>query len=111
MTFKTVSKRFQLPPPRDLSLPLGDGGADEAAAGHVVGTLVGEVGVFAHSPKGSAEGEGVRLHTWAEELDLECAVGDAPRLPDQPMQPLLAHHTRALLVHITIIRRSYWPTI
>ena len=48
----------------------------------------------------------IRLHARIEELDLERAVGDAPRLADQLMQPLLAHHALALLVDITAMRRA-----
>ena len=45
--------------------------------------------------RGSAEREHKRLHTRIEKLDLELAISNVPRLPDQLIQPLVAH--RALI--------------
>src|SRR6516165_5598458 len=52
---------------------------------------------------GSAERERKRLHACIEKRDLEQAISDVPRLPDQLIQPLLGHRAVALLVNVTAV--------
>src|ERR1700737_3442782 len=52
---------------------------------------------------GSTEGERKRLHARIEKLDLELAISDGPRLPDQLVQSLVAHRAAALLVNVTAV--------
>src|ERR1700674_5869382 len=56
--------------------------------------------------RGSTEGERKRLHARIEKLDLELAISDGPRLPDQLIQPLVAHRAAALLVNVNSMSRA-----
>ena len=49
--------------------------------------------------RGSAEGEHKCLHARIEKLDLELAISNVPRLPDQLIQPLVGHRAVALFVN------------
>src|SRR5260370_17010825 len=53
--------------------------------------------------RGSAERESESLHARIEKLDLELAISNVPRLPDQLIQPLVGHRTVALLVNVTSV--------
>src|SRR5919202_329629 len=55
-------------------------------------------------PRASAEGEREGLHARIEELDLELAVEDGPRLADQLIQPLLGHRALARGVDVAAVR-------
>src|SRR6266566_5627944 len=55
---------------------------------------------------GSAEGEDKGLHARIEELDLELAISNVPRLADQLIQPRFAHRAVALLVNVTSMSRT-----
>src|SRR5712691_874669 len=59
----------------------------------------------------STKGERKRLHARFEKLDLELAIGDGLRLPDQLMQPLFGNGTVALLVDIDSVRSARWLSI
>src|SRR5947207_9373084 len=67
------------------------------------------VGMIKSSPHpffGSAEGERKRLHARIEKLDLELAIGNVPRLPDQLIQPLFSSRAVALLVNVNAVSRA-----
>jgi non-heme chloroperoxidase len=55
---------------------------------------------------GSPERERKRLDARIEELDLELAVGDGLRLPDQLIQPLPGQRAVALFVDVHSVRRA-----
>src|SRR5690349_3762334 len=56
--------------------------------------------------RGSAEGEHKPRHARIEKLDLELPISNGPWLPDQLIQPLLAHRAMALLVDVTAVSRA-----
>src|SRR6266568_8666958 len=58
-----------------------------------------------------AEGEHKRLHARIEKLDLEKAISYVPRLSDQLIQPLVAHHPVALPVNINAGSLAWRPSI
>jgi hypothetical protein len=53
-----------------------------------------------------AKGERKNLHARTEKLDLELAVGDGLRLPDQLIQTLFAHRAVALFVNVNAVSRA-----
>ncbi|HEX6557065.1 MAG TPA: hypothetical protein VF026_30155 [Ktedonobacteraceae bacterium] len=61
--------------------------------------------------RGSAEGEHKRLHACIEKLDLELAISNVPRLPDQLIQPLVGHRAVALLVNVTAVSCAWGLSI
>jgi hypothetical protein len=56
--------------------------------------------------RGSAERERKSFHARIEKLDLELPISNVPRLPDQLIQPLVAHRAVALLVDVTAVSRA-----
>ncbi len=54
---------------------------------------------------GLPEGEGVDLGARVEEGDLEGALDDARRLPDELVQPLIDQGAVAFVVHVEPVRR------
>src|SRR6266851_613108 len=53
--------------------------------------------------RGSAERERKRLHARIEKRDLELPISNVPRLPDQLIEPLVAHRAVALLVDVSAV--------
>src|SRR5690348_12024994 len=55
----------------------------------------------------SPEGEGKSLGAGVKKLDLEAAVVDWLRLPDQLVEPLFTHRAVALLVNVPAMRSAW----
>src|SRR5262245_64303901 len=64
------------------------------------------ISIVAGCATDSAEREGKDLHTRTEKLDLELAVDNGLRLPDQLVQALFRHNAVALLVDVAAARRA-----
>ena len=62
---------------------------------------------FGAADVASAERECERLHAGIEELDLEGAIDDRPRLPYQLIQPLFANGAAAAVVHVQAVSRTW----
>ncbi len=64
-----------------------------------------------HRCRGSAERERTRFHARIETFDLELAIHDGRRLPDQLIEPRCGHSAVALLVDVGAVRRARGLTI
>ena len=97
---------------RKLSGGDGDrGGAKETAAVwvdlvHDLERLHWRTSIVNARRDGSAEREGKDLHARTEKLDLELAIDDGLRLPDQLVQTLLGDGAVALFVNVNSVSRA-----